>query len=345
MRFLHLDTLRFALAFFVVYGHTLGFNGPARNGGLAVDFFFILSGFVLTHSITKQPRDFYSFAIARFARLWPLQLVAVIAVLLLASWPGWQALQVNLTLTQNAGIIDELTMNIPSWSISAEFIIGLFVLYPLARYGLWPAAITTIIVGYVLLNGISAPLDQMHIQPVGPISAGLVRCAVDTCLGYFAYQARPMGRLIPKQVMMLLHIIAIIGIFGWMAAPIGNHGKAVAVVFSAFAIWALSVGESTVQRVLASRKIAWLGSLSFGIYMWHFPVLLLFRNYNLIGYTEDTRAAVLSLDGRAISTLALLYFSILVVAAISYIVVEKPSKRAILSLATPKRAATRTATS
>ncbi|QYA12118.1 acyltransferase [Rhizobium sp. AB2/73] len=330
MRFLHLDTLRFILAFYVVFGHTLGWTGPARNAGLAVDFFFILSGFVLTQSLVNRPLSFRDFAIARIARLWPLQVATMAAVLLLAPWPGWEAVLVNLSLMQNSGIVDELTINIPAWSISSELIIGVLLLYPIARYGLRMVALVTIVFCYLLIRDISGHIEHLTSNPVGPVSAGLLRCAIDTSLGYLVYQARPYAKVIPRGVILPVHVFAIIGIFWCLQAPIENPGKTVAVIFSAFAIWALSSGESAIQRVLASKNVAWLGSLSFGIYMWHFPILLLFRDFNLIGYTEDTRAALLAADWNVIRSIVLLYLSIILVAAISYAAIEKPAKRAII---------------
>ena len=115
----------------VASGHAMGWK-VAMKGGLAVDFFFVLSGFVLAHMIITQSPGFGRFTLSRFARMWPLHfatLLPFIALYLNAgtdpaghlgmSFPalvGW-----NLTLLQAMGPVPELLFNGPSWSISVEF--------------------------------------------------------------------------------------------------------------------------------------------------------------------------------------------------------------------------------
>ena len=51
-----------------------------RNAWLFVDFFFVLSGFVITHAYSRKlqsGREVGAFTLRRFARLWPLH-VAVL---------------------------------------------------------------------------------------------------------------------------------------------------------------------------------------------------------------------------------------------------------------------------
>ena len=50
-RFIQLDAMRFFFAVIVVLVHTIGFRLTLIHGGYAVDFFFILSGFVLSHAL------------------------------------------------------------------------------------------------------------------------------------------------------------------------------------------------------------------------------------------------------------------------------------------------------
>jgi len=53
-----------------------------RNAYLFVDFFFVLSGFVITHSYAGRLgtlEDLGSFAVKRLGRLWPLHVVVLLA--------------------------------------------------------------------------------------------------------------------------------------------------------------------------------------------------------------------------------------------------------------------------
>src|SRR3954467_11360163 len=77
-RFGQFDAMRFVFALVVVVVHTVGFRLTLIHGGFAVDFFFILSGFVLTHALRRRPMGALEFAGARFARLYPLHLAALV---------------------------------------------------------------------------------------------------------------------------------------------------------------------------------------------------------------------------------------------------------------------------
>ena len=68
-RFECLDSLRYFLAVAVILGHAVGWDNAVRHGALAVDFFFVLSGFVLARSLMRRERSFLRFARERFARL------------------------------------------------------------------------------------------------------------------------------------------------------------------------------------------------------------------------------------------------------------------------------------
>src|SRR5665647_1694184 len=59
-----------------------------RNAWLLVDFFFVLSGFVITHSYGNRLGtldDLSMFAFRRFCRLWPLHAVVLLAFVVVES--------------------------------------------------------------------------------------------------------------------------------------------------------------------------------------------------------------------------------------------------------------------
>ncbi len=51
-----------------------------RHGGLAVEHFWVISGFVFAHVYLGRPTTMRAFWVARFARLYPLHLVTLLAV-------------------------------------------------------------------------------------------------------------------------------------------------------------------------------------------------------------------------------------------------------------------------
>lgn len=80
--FAPLEAFRGFAALMVAWFHSGIVNGdkPALilPGNIYVDFFFVLSGFVITHAYASQIGEgmrFYEFAALRLARVWPLHMV------------------------------------------------------------------------------------------------------------------------------------------------------------------------------------------------------------------------------------------------------------------------------
>jgi len=151
VRFRILDSWRGIAALFVATYHfevTWHWHEIAlvRHSFLFVDFFFMLSGFVIAHAYgrkIKSGADLISFIVRRFGRVWPLSasvLLAFIAVeavkLVLAKGFGistgtapfdphgytpLSALPAHFLLATALNLQDTLTWNGPDWSISAEF--------------------------------------------------------------------------------------------------------------------------------------------------------------------------------------------------------------------------------
>src|ERR1700731_3903652 len=99
LRFGVLDSWRGVAALLVALFHLNVYSAIypldfVRNGYLFVDFFFVLSGFVITYSYAdrlKTLEDLGSFAIRRFGRLWPLHAVVLLAFVAAESAKGVMA--------------------------------------------------------------------------------------------------------------------------------------------------------------------------------------------------------------------------------------------------------------
>jgi peptidoglycan/LPS O-acetylase OafA/YrhL len=146
-RFHALDSFRglCALAIVVYHLHAVGSItelGFFTSADLFVEFFFILSGFVITHAYgSKSPLDFKAFVVSRTFRLAPLHIVLLAAFVffeclkLLAAQKGFNFNQEpftglyspsqilpNLLLVQAwTPMTENLSFNNPSWSISIEY--------------------------------------------------------------------------------------------------------------------------------------------------------------------------------------------------------------------------------
>jgi peptidoglycan/LPS O-acetylase OafA/YrhL len=96
-------------------------NKFLENGNLAVNFFFILSGFILTHTeLLNASSNFVSFFTRRILRIYPIYILALLLCIVLKPW-SIKLILINLfslqTLISNSNLI-----NPQSWSISQELI-------------------------------------------------------------------------------------------------------------------------------------------------------------------------------------------------------------------------------
>jgi peptidoglycan/LPS O-acetylase OafA/YrhL len=178
-----LDGLRGVLALFVVVYHLLSplpvlqplvdrWLPLLHQGWYAVDVFFVMSGFVMLHVYGRQfsaamtLRQFGRFMWARFARLYPVHLCAMLATLMLmlpalsARWPelfsfsgrySLGAFGASLLLAQSPWL-PYRSWNYPAWSISAEW--HAYLVFPLLMLALrrldWRRALWLVAAGVLL---------------------------------------------------------------------------------------------------------------------------------------------------------------------------------------------------
>ncbi len=149
-----LTSSRFLASVYIILFHVLVFSGKDAGGWmnnffasgyLAVDFFFILSGFILAHNylpaIQNKTFLYKKFIIKRIARIYPVHITTLIIVFIIiyaynsleigtfSNGHSWKNFASNVLLTQAWFGEDDYSFNRPSWSISAEFFA--YVFFPL----------------------------------------------------------------------------------------------------------------------------------------------------------------------------------------------------------------------
>lgn len=172
-----LTVLRFFAAFIVFGFHFFSFPEEHlllrkifSQGFLGVDFFFILSGFVLAYSYFESitlHNNFTTrkFLINRFARIAPVYYLALFfsipallnmarALSSLDRFLVWTTLPLSLTFTQSftSLYITQGYWNIPSWSLSVEFFF--YCLFPLLSLPLIKSPHTKIFLFFLFLLNI-----------------------------------------------------------------------------------------------------------------------------------------------------------------------------------------------
>jgi peptidoglycan/LPS O-acetylase OafA/YrhL len=290
-----LDAYRFLAAAAVVAGHfddgfKLGLaqvTPLATRFGLFVDFFFILSGFVIALNYQGRitsPAAYGDFIWRRLARLWPLHLVvlAFFGSLGLAghlvnyqfNYPEafrLSGLPWNMALLHAWGPVWHMSYNVASWSISAELFV--YLLFPLFA---WQARRLPLPVnlGLVVLFVIVMAMlrHQAGLLPwyQATYDLGMLRAVPSFLLGVLIHQqiqAQPQGRRISWPVAHCIFIAAL------LAMHLNLPAELVIVLFGLFVFAAARAEQATPDTILTRPLFNRLGQSSYGLYMMHMPLM------------------------------------------------------------------------
>lgn len=175
-RYAELDLLRFLASLAVVLLHftysmplvahigptfpTLG--GIFRYGYLAVNLFFMISGFVVVQS--ARSKSLPQFAIARITRLYPAYWLSCVLTFVGLHFMGggaasWRQLLFNLTMLQE--FFGQPSLNGVYWSLTYELTFC-FLVALLAACRLWPL-LFPVLIGWLAYTLVAGPLPPPHL--------------------------------------------------------------------------------------------------------------------------------------------------------------------------------------
>ncbi|MDF0486564.1 acyltransferase [Sphingomonas sp. H39-1-10] len=293
MRFRALDSWRGLAALLVLLFH-LSANGafyafpPIRHGGLSVPFFFVLSGFVITHAYGARLAgggEARRFVVRRIGRLYPLHVVTLgaLVALELVKWAmvkagvpsgqppfvganGIGSLVANVLLLQAIIPLRDYSWNGPSWSISVEF-------YTCLVFGAVAVACRgrTIVPAVLLVATGGAALVALELyRPDWPETQfkGLASCICGFFTGHLVYRIfhSLRGARLPHATMWEVGAVGLVVGLYWFA-PVDGFSS---ILIFALVVLVFAFDGGAVSRVLAGRPWALLGKLSYSIYLLHF---------------------------------------------------------------------------
>lgn len=266
-----------------------------RQGYLAVDLFFILSGYViyLTSSGSLESMKWgpvSRFWINRLIRIYPLHLVLMVFYLFnpLALWLfsesgvgagryDWGYYFASIFLVQNWGIFGGLQWNIPAWSISTEF--AAYLVCPVlmavilsrlkkSQVGLFIAILGGGF-GVAILFGLAGKASIGEAIP----TLGVARCVLEfwmgLCLGGFC-RARGAGATLGNRGRSVLIFLLIVFDIWLVESGVPNYWY-VPATFAAL-IYLLAQGDLVFSRFLSSPAVHYLGVISYSTYLVHYFV-------------------------------------------------------------------------
>lgn len=294
-----LTSLRAFAAFWVVSMHLGEFYSlcPALKhfrwltgaGGLGVDLFFVLSGFILCYSHATRDagislRTYFQFIWLRVARIYPAYLAALAAIVsfvLTARHFGFPITDANYSTPV---LWPELFMvhmwswqftqfgwNAVDWSVSAEWFAYLFI-FPLVCVLLTriKSVWAYLLLATVLLTGLAVPWPGVHANGTPGLSP-IITITLEFFAGAMIYGLRRNWKVpSTKMVNALLSLaIAIPMILLACSATAGVSHRPELVTCFGLGILALSYKNGILYKFLSVRVLVYLGEISYSLYLTH----------------------------------------------------------------------------
>jgi peptidoglycan/LPS O-acetylase OafA/YrhL len=269
------------------------FPSLAPHGYLAVDIFFVLSGFIMAYtylSSFQTDRGWASaygpFLIKRVARILPLNVavtILLVAAAMATSWLFGRNIFPHVTLNDppaeliaNALMLPGIgignSINWPAWSISVEFVAYLF--FPIFIFGTFHARQSVFLascsIAYAVI--ILMCLTGQHLSPYGlhnlyfPPWRDLGCCCSEFVLGMVVYRVYASGR----YSRVLRHDFVVLGLLTLIAVIIALRlGDLFALLLFPPLILALSLNNGWIKAFMSMRIPHFLGVISFSLYLTH----------------------------------------------------------------------------
>lgn len=325
-------------------------------GWLWVDFFFVLSLFIISYVYGDKfrgaitARNYWTYIKARFARVYPLHFLTLIFCLICAIfitaygdsfhpffWDFYNPATAipSLFLVQSLGLYITAPLNSPAWSLSREW--WMYMIFPLLvplfarvkKYSLIPV----VLVIAALFAWVKYDLGPGNLPfPGGSPSLNVVadfgffRCLAGFLLGMVLFHIydQSLGYAFFRRSWVFVVFFAA----ALTAMQTGAEDILVIAIFP-FVILAAAYNTTGIKQVLDTSVLQRLGDWSFSIYMVHVPIMYLYWIYETV--QNPSRWAVFPPNQPQDYTQGLLMCLIvvaltLIVASLTYKYVEVPAR-------------------
>lgn len=275
---------------------------------LMVDFFFVLSGFIMCHVYGKRfmasvsKNEFKHFTIARFARVYPLHLFTLFYCILLYSLfllaggvdtnpislvsNDFKTIPSHLLLLHSMNVNEWFTWNNASWSISTEW--WMYMLFPflvkpfMKLKGLGKAIVVlACFAGYLLITYVIVPIvtvpASIPFTAVNPADLtinvsyqyGFLRCLFGFVLGMMVYQYYVEEAAKKVFASGYTFLILTLGLGLCLHFAVPD---VFSVAFFPLMLLSAAYGSPNMDAFFGAKPMQRIGDLSFSIYLVHQPI-------------------------------------------------------------------------
>ena len=362
---LPLTSVRFFAALYVVLLHSVAWSNHLdtsswfgrflRTGYTAVGFFFVLSGYILAHVYldTDLAFDRRKFWISRFARTYPLLCTSLLldvpnnflAHLSLHSVSG-AAVRTVVELTSELALLQAWdghfrSINAPSWSLSAEAFF--YTLFPFLAFWVWRWKGRCALAFFFLcwICALAAPLlvtwrypplfvevdsskmqwsiELMPIFRLFEFLGGIALCS---------FQKSLSANLGQRQMNNASYLLLCAGVILFIITiefanriPLLAMSNGFLLPVYGLVILGLTNVGGWLRNLLSHKWLVLLGEASYALYLLHSPIWLYFSRLHVI----DT-----------LSIWCVYMAAVTAASLASFLLLERPARRAVLSLASIK---------
>ncbi|MCM7771309.1 acyltransferase [Enterobacter asburiae] len=336
-----IDGLRAIAVALVVLYHA---KFPVNGGFIGVDIFFVISGYLITNIIYKETKQnnfsFLNFYKRRIKRLLPAYIFLLVILFIycklylmpdelisFAKSSVYSLLGIsNFYFFNGTGYFNSTTYEplLHTWSLSVEeqfYIIWPFIVFMLARFAGTKRALT-----------ISAALFLLFLA-VSQYGAVNYKTAAYLLLPFrfFELMSGALLAVYSESISKHLRHGSAISLFGLLLIifsamlinsdmPFPGVTVLPACLGSVMLIASGSSPKNVVSKVLSITPVIYVGRISYSLYLWHWPVLIL-AEYRGIDLTSKNAAG-------------LILFAF-IMASISYHLIEKPFRKNLLKTFKP----------
>lgn len=294
------------LAVIFFHAHLGGFSG----GYVGVDVFFVISGYLITSLISNEMRQ-GRFSIVRFyerraRRIFPALFTVIIVSLFVGlavllpydfkelgqSAVAAAAFVSNILFWEQQGYFATASEQKPllhTWSLAVEeqFYIGYPVFLLLisrflrARWIPWVAGVTAISFALSVWATYNKPTAAFFLAPprAWELSIGclLALGAIPKARSNFVRESMSIAGLM--MILCSIHLYS-------RATPFPGVGALLPGIGTALIIHAGENSKPLINRMLSARGVVFVGLISYSLYLWHWPALVLAKHYLFRELTE-----------------------------------------------------------
>lgn len=282
-----IEFYRFLFTIVICLHHSTMFIGEQswlKHGYICVEFFFILAGYFLFNSFSKEKTHSTSeHVLKRLRRLWPEYAVAAVLAILsrgvfLGDFNLSKAIN-ELLMVRNTGLFRLGGYNYPTWYIPVMFVCGIFIYGMLTVWNVQYKRIIAplvILVGYTYIWGLETGIENWQYTSFFsiPMIRGMCGMSIGVLIGAFVESKsfRIINRFSANVIELMSLIFIVIGITT-------NLVDDMVTIVAFIGLIVVTVKQSGfVSRVLSKTNI-WnkLGEYSYSIYLNHAVIIYVLK--------------------------------------------------------------------